>query len=60
MANKTILISPKEIAKHYDFPYQTMLNWSKANTYKFKIYKILEKNMILNMSKLAESFDKEK
>lgn len=54
MNQKPILIPPKELAKHYGFPYQTMLNWAKADTYKHKIYRVLEKNMIADMAKVAE------
>ncbi|MDQ1341163.1 MAG: hypothetical protein QG567_2321 [Campylobacterota bacterium] len=50
MKQKNILIPPAELSKKYGFPYQTMLNWSKEDGYKHTIYKILEKNMILEMN----------
>ena len=57
MTKKIILIPPTELAKHYGFPYQTMLNWSKADSYKHTVYKVLEKNMILEMSEIVKSYD---
>jgi len=56
MCKKPLMIPPKELAKHYGFPYQTMLNWSKVENYKNTIYRVLEKNMIAEMNEQTQTY----